>query len=495
MDKETLSNYGWIVILTLILAVLLALASPFGNFIADGFKATYAGFAMVGNTALGIVIPGSTPEGGVPDNGGNEPQKTKHTFQDMIEIGDYLYTWTACEDYEEYVQGEMKYQLRTVGLAADTYEERFLMYVEYKYGCTWEELQAQGYTKETVYSAVARNEEQANMVLDTYIGRGGYWDVTALDKTKETYGEILTELDGYPITHMLSTFKGCTNMTTAPEIPSTVIYMRNAFEGCTNLETYVGSTAPNGDLSNYRIPDGLIDLDSGFKNCDSMEYAPKISHCTKLKDMSMAFSYCDVLKAATTPPANVQDMGQAFEYCPQMITICNISHCTKITNMAALFANSENICTYEGSTASDGDFSGYVLPNNIDHLTSVFAGCKKMVVAPAIPASVTTLRFAFTKTGLIATPEMSHLTNLTYMLGAFEECKQLKTTSAIPENVTNISQAFYGCTSLTGTVEIRATNLEEYNLTFRNVNIKGQGITFTGVESSCNKVKTTGYNY
>ena len=44
MDKETLSNYGWIVILTLILAVLLALASPFGNFIADGFRATYAGF-------------------------------------------------------------------------------------------------------------------------------------------------------------------------------------------------------------------------------------------------------------------------------------------------------------------------------------------------------------------------------------------------------------------------------------------------------------------
>jgi hypothetical protein len=31
MDKETLSHYGWIVILVLILAVLLALASPFGS--------------------------------------------------------------------------------------------------------------------------------------------------------------------------------------------------------------------------------------------------------------------------------------------------------------------------------------------------------------------------------------------------------------------------------------------------------------------------------
>ena len=62
MDKETLSNYGWIVILVLILAVLLALATPFGNFIAGAFKATYAGFGMVGDNALGIVIPGSDKE-------------------------------------------------------------------------------------------------------------------------------------------------------------------------------------------------------------------------------------------------------------------------------------------------------------------------------------------------------------------------------------------------------------------------------------------------
>ena len=62
MDKETLSNYGWIVILVLILAVLLALATPFGNFIADGFKAAYIGFFQTGENALGIVIPGSDNE-------------------------------------------------------------------------------------------------------------------------------------------------------------------------------------------------------------------------------------------------------------------------------------------------------------------------------------------------------------------------------------------------------------------------------------------------
>ena len=35
MDKQTLSNYGWLVIVTLILAVMLALATPFGTYVSD----------------------------------------------------------------------------------------------------------------------------------------------------------------------------------------------------------------------------------------------------------------------------------------------------------------------------------------------------------------------------------------------------------------------------------------------------------------------------
>ena len=61
MDKETLSNYGWIVILVLILAVMIALATPFGNFIAEAIKSTTAGFFSVNENALGaagITIPG-----------------------------------------------------------------------------------------------------------------------------------------------------------------------------------------------------------------------------------------------------------------------------------------------------------------------------------------------------------------------------------------------------------------------------------------------------
>jgi hypothetical protein len=54
MDKETLSNYGWIVICTLVLAVMIALATPFGQFIADGVQSTAQGLVDTSNKALDL---------------------------------------------------------------------------------------------------------------------------------------------------------------------------------------------------------------------------------------------------------------------------------------------------------------------------------------------------------------------------------------------------------------------------------------------------------
>lgn len=56
MDKNTLSNYGWIVICILVLSVMLALATPFGNFIARGFEATYTGFSYTVDNAFDTVL-------------------------------------------------------------------------------------------------------------------------------------------------------------------------------------------------------------------------------------------------------------------------------------------------------------------------------------------------------------------------------------------------------------------------------------------------------
>ena len=53
MDKETLSSYGWIVIITLVLAVMIALASPFGEFVGDGVVTVVNGFIDTNSEKLG----------------------------------------------------------------------------------------------------------------------------------------------------------------------------------------------------------------------------------------------------------------------------------------------------------------------------------------------------------------------------------------------------------------------------------------------------------
>ena len=52
MDKETLSNYGWVVICVLVLVVMIALATPFGKFIAEAVKSTTSGLFDASQKAL-----------------------------------------------------------------------------------------------------------------------------------------------------------------------------------------------------------------------------------------------------------------------------------------------------------------------------------------------------------------------------------------------------------------------------------------------------------
>ena len=71
MDKETLSNYGWIVICVLVLVVMIALATPFGSFVSEAVQSTTKGLFDVNKTALDAAgVPGLTvqdQEFDVPD--------------------------------------------------------------------------------------------------------------------------------------------------------------------------------------------------------------------------------------------------------------------------------------------------------------------------------------------------------------------------------------------------------------------------------------------
>ena len=52
MDKGTLSNYGWVVIITLVLAVMLSIATPLGDYVGMAVVSTVKSYSKTNNKAL-----------------------------------------------------------------------------------------------------------------------------------------------------------------------------------------------------------------------------------------------------------------------------------------------------------------------------------------------------------------------------------------------------------------------------------------------------------
>ena len=124
MDKETLSNYGWIVICVLVLAVMIALAGPFGTFVANAVKSTTQGLFDVNQNALdaaGIEIDD------------NEFPACVHTYENCI-----------CTQCGAILEHTCNYENRKCTLCGDELPEIItftIMSQEYQFeeGMTWEQ--------------------------------------------------------------------------------------------------------------------------------------------------------------------------------------------------------------------------------------------------------------------------------------------------------------------------------------------------------------------
>ena len=52
MDKETFSSYGWIVITVIVITIMIAFATPFGQFIVDAVKDVLTDFQGTVESAI-----------------------------------------------------------------------------------------------------------------------------------------------------------------------------------------------------------------------------------------------------------------------------------------------------------------------------------------------------------------------------------------------------------------------------------------------------------
>lgn len=302
MDKETLSNYGWITICVLVLAVMIALATPFGSYVKSGVENTATGLVETSNKGIDVALLSTgTPKppiirnGIIPDgatytpNGGTAlTGNGTNTFPDTISEGD---------TYEE--------------------EDYIYKYNQYYSGSSWK-------------SDTSQNG----------------WGVRVKDNTKTSYGAIISEIAGQPITNMPYTFQSCTSLTTAPTIPNSVKSMVRTFSGCTSL-----TTAP-------AIPNSVTKMYGTFAWCSSLTTAPNMSNASSVTDISYTFYDCTSLTSAPTIPNKVTNMEYTFY------------DCTSLTTAPAI-------------------------PNSVKGMSNTFNGCTKLTTAPKIPNSVTNMMSTF----------------------------------------------------------------------------------------------------
>ena len=285
MDKQTLSNYGWLVIVTLILAVMLALATPFGTYVGDAVVSVANGYVGASNNAMD------------DDNISSLEQQWNEKL--MSNDGKY--------DYNK-GDPDLNPDDGTTPANRDTYT-----YGDYKY---------------TYYIENASYGTGWNVSINTAV----------TDKNQTSYGAILESINGEPVTCMYYTFKDCTSLITVPEIPNGVTNMQSTFYNCTNLKTV--PEIPSGVTKMYytfedcisltTAPDitnckNLIGVGNVFANCTALVDASKFVIPESVNNIQYAFKNCTSLTGKVTnnatSPEFLVDVFLGIDFQAQKLTL------------------------------------------------------------------------------------------------------------------------------------------------------------------------------
>lgn len=247
MDKETLSNYGWIVICVLVLAVMIALATPFGTFVADAVKSTTQGLFDVNQNALNST--------GLINIDGQEFESCPHDYETTT-TGDCATGTTSTH---------------TCKLCGKTYTETTPA------GHAWDNTGLtcnQCKTQYLEYDFLASD-------YDAKMGTTTATDATVVIPETFTYTDASGTTTHYKVTSINNKgFYECSNLISIT-IPSSVTSLgNNSFRGCSNLKhvslpegpmqylswTFLGCTS----LEEIIIPEGTTQI-SGFVECSSLK--------------------------------------------------------------------------------------------------------------------------------------------------------------------------------------------------------------------------------
>lgn len=292
MDKETLSNYGWIVICVLVLAVMIALATPFGTFVADAIKSTTQGLFDVNQSALNST--------GLINIDGQEFDSCDHDYEvtttaNCTTAGTTTHTCKLCgKSYSEETPAKHTFDNSndvTCNVCNVRFREYAFVATDYdaKMGTTTAtdanvvipetfEYNGESYKVKSIFTQYSHGPQNTGGAFYscknlksvyipssvTVIGISSFQGCTSLENVIFENGGDQIEMICY------SAFYGCENLKNI-EIPSAVKQIYSyAFSGCTSLEniSFTGTTdqwnaMSKGTSWNYNVPATYVQCSDG----------------------------------------------------------------------------------------------------------------------------------------------------------------------------------------------------------------------------------------
>ncbi|MBQ8747195.1 MAG: leucine-rich repeat protein [Clostridia bacterium] len=440
MDKETLSHYGWIVVLILILSVMMALATPFGKFITTSVQNTTE--ALFDTKSNALEAAGVEKMELEFENAFNESFKEcpiKYGEPYGIEIQeDYYYI------YKFYVDGSIEMSVVYDGqlLGSDSAPAGAVGYDGLN-------LTDSSSGEIVVVATISADGKQIDMgdgmilILGvkpclhenlTITNTGTHEDTATCQDCGWSY-KVVPENATYYVgvtSAILGDYTGATAIFTEGQtMPSTVndgdVYVFGDYEYRYNQ--YYGNSKW---ISNIQNGWGVRVIDDTKSTCGAILES---INCKPITSLYKTFYYCESLVTAPVIPSSVTNMQNTFYGCTSLTTAPVIP--SSVTNMWATFLYCESLVTAP------------VIPDNVTNMRYTFEGCTSLVTAPVIPSSVTDMSFTFEDcTSLITPPDMSYATSVTNMEYTFEGCTSLVNAPTILNSVTNMTSTFSGCTSL-----------------------------------------------
>lgn len=241
-------------------------------------------------------------------------------------------------------------------------------------------------------------------------------------------------------------FRNCTSMPNMPIITGNVQNLSHTFENCTSMQN-----------ASYTIPNSVTNMSYTFNRCN-LTTGPNFASGTNIRNMDHTFAYCYNLSTISNMPAFAENMTDTFTSCSNLKTISSLP--AGVTNMSNCFYSCTNLTTAPA------------IPSTVVDMGGAFYGCNKLTAFPTIPSSVRDMNRTFFECNYVST-NTTVTSAVTNLYGTYAYCRVQNITIPADSQATNMRQTFLFCNFLQTVGNRIPQNVEDMGSAFaRCYNLK-----------------------